>query len=138
MSKNLILLIIILGLVSCYNESKPVVEPPDFLMSEEMVIDVLTDIQLAEGIITHSRRERKTTERDFKDSVYQVIFDHYEITAEQLNKNLDYYNSDVEQMEKMYEKVLENLSKHETEIRMADQKQDSAVIKSDSLSQIED
>ena len=133
MSKNIILIIIILGLNSCYNENKPVVETPDFVMSEEMVIDILTDIQLAEGIITNSRLGKTTVKRDFKDSVYQVIFDHYEITAEQLTKNLDYYNSDVEKMEKMYEKVLENLSVHETEIRITDKKQDSLINKSDSL-----
>lgn len=134
MSKNLILLLIVFGLSSCYTENKPTIEAPDFLMSEELLIDILTDLQLAEGIISHSRLGKTSINRDFKDSIYQVIFDHYNITAEQLNENMDYYNNDLEQMEKMYEQVLTNLSKYETEIMVEAKKQDSVLIKQDSVS----
>lgn len=134
MTKNLILFLIVLGLSSCYTENKPTIKAPDFLMSEELVVDILTDLQLAEGIITYSRLGKTSIKRDFKDSIYQVIFNHYEITAEQLNENLDYYNNDLEQMEKMYEQVLINLSKYESEIMLEEKKQDTVAIKEDTVS----
>ncbi|MEJ2596018.1 MAG: DUF4296 domain-containing protein [bacterium] len=98
-------------------------------MSEEVIINMLTDIQLAEGIIVDQRSAKTNVSRSFKDSLYQVIFDHYQVTAQELNENLDYYNNNPEQMEDIYEEVLSRLSQKETEIRMAKQPVDSAAQK---------
>ncbi len=133
MLKNLFLLLIVVGLSSCYTENKPTIDPPESLMSEKLVIEILTDLQLAEGIISHNRLGKTSTKRSFKDSIYQVVFDNYQITAEQLYENLDYYNNDAEQMEKMYEQVLTNLSKYESEIMLEEKKQDSVLIKEDTV-----
>lgn len=133
MFRNLILLLIIIGLSSCYTENKSIIKAPESLMSEELVIEILTDLQLAEGIISHSRLGKTSIKREFKDSIYQVVFDHYEITAEQLNENLDYYNHDLEHMEKMYEQVLTNLSKYESEIMLEENEQDTVLIKEDTV-----
>ena len=133
MFKNLIYLLLVLALSSCYTENKPATEPPESLLSKELVIELITDLQLAEGIISNNRLDKTLTKRDFKDSIYQVIFEHYQITAEQMKENLDYYNNDPEQMEKMYEQVLTNLSKYESEIIVKEVNQDTVLIKKDTV-----
>jgi hypothetical protein len=100
----------------CYNENKVVAEPPDPLLTEEQMIEILTDIQIAEAIIANNRVQRTNTEQHYKDSLYQVIFDNYKLTSKEINANIDYYNTDPNQMEKIYEKVLSNLSKRQSEI----------------------
>ncbi len=129
MTKLFSFIFIALLLSSCYTENKPEVKPPEKLLSEDIIIDILTDIQLAEGIIVNRRSSKTTVPKSFKDSIYQVIFDHYQITARELNENLDYYNNDPEQMEEIYEEVLSRLSQKETEIRIANQPVDSAAQK---------
>ena len=74
--------IILLVLGSCYHENKPEPTPPDQLMPESQVIDVLTNLQLAEGIISYKRLGKTNVSREFKDSVYQIIFDRYGISSE--------------------------------------------------------
>ena len=115
----------LLYLVSCYTENKPEVNPPDKLMPEAMIVDVLTDLQLAEGIIANQRSGKTSPTKEFKDSLYQIIFDRYDITSSELNENLDYYNSDPEHMEKIYEEVLSRLSQKETEIKIASKPADT-------------
>jgi hypothetical protein len=129
MSRLFSFLFIAVLLTSCYTENRPEVNPPDKLLSEEVIINMLTDIQLAEGIIVDQRSAKTNVSRSFKDSLYQVIFDHYQVTAQELNENLDYYNNNPEQMEDIYEEVLSRLSQKETEIRMAKQPVDSAAQK---------
>ena len=118
-------LFVALLITSCYTENKPSIEVPENLMTEEMIILVLTDLQIAEGVIAHNRLGKAVTDREFKDSIYQVVFDHYEITVDDLNENLDFYNTDIERMEKIYDEVLVNLSKYETEIRLEGKANDS-------------
>ena len=113
---SFVFLLIILS--SCYNERKLTTVPPDPLLTEEQLLDVLTDMQLAEAVITYDRLQKITNKGDFKDTIYSVILKHYNITAEQLNDNLDYYNNDPENMERLYEEVLSNLSTLQSEIQI--------------------
>lgn len=125
MSRNLILIIALFFLGSCYNENKPQSETPASLLSEEKIVEILTDLQLAEAIIATKRLEKANQTKESKDSIYQIVFDHYGITPLQLKENLDYYNTDIEKMETLYEQVLVNLSKQESELQLESRKQDS-------------
>ena len=83
------------------------------------------NIQLAEGVISYQRvlKYRKTS--DFKDSLYSVVLDHYELSLDELNENLDYYNSDPNNMELIYDKVLSKLSRLQSENSVAASKKDT-------------
>lgn len=116
--KQLLLLLIIPFLFSCYHENKVVVEKPDPLFTKEKLTAILTDIQIAEGINSHNRTIKERTNKAYKDSVYQLIFDHYGITSFLLKENINYYNADPAVMEEIYDDVLANLSKIQSEILM--------------------
>lgn len=118
MGKNLFLLSFLIFLISCYNENKPLAEEPDPLFSKNEMVDIMTDVQLAEGIIALQRKENKKKGDDYNDSLFQVVFDHHGITHEQLIENIDFYNLQPKVMEKIMEKVLTKLSMQQTEIEL--------------------
>jgi len=118
MKKILFLLPFFLLLFSCYHENKEKVKEPEPLLSPSKMADILTDIQLAEAIVARERIDKKHTKNDFKDSLYRVVFEHYGITEKQLLENIDYYNSKPKRMEKIYDKVLSNLSRMQTELEV--------------------
>jgi hypothetical protein len=91
-------------------------QQPDPFLTEEQIIEVLTDIQTAEAIMAYNRLQRENTDQEYKDSLFKVVFDHYGLTAEEVNANLHYYNNHPEQMERIYEKVLQNLSQRQSEV----------------------
>lgn len=109
-------MILILITASCYNENKIVADIPDPLLSEDQIVELLTDIQTAEAVMAYNRLQRENTDQHFKDSLFKKVFDHYNLTADEVNENLDYYNNFPGQMEKIYEKVLSNMSKRQSEI----------------------
>lgn len=124
--------LILIGLVlsSCYHENKPEQILPEKLLSEDELVSVMTDLQLAEGVISHQRIKRANGRKDYKDTVYNVILEHYELSLGDLNENFDYYNSDPQNMELLYEKVLSNLSKLQTEVELSSKK--------DTISEVEE
>ncbi len=111
-------------LVSCYHENKEKVQEPDPLFSPAEMAEILTDFQIAESVVARNRIDRKHTEKAYKDSVYRVVFEHYGITKEQLLQNINYYNSNPKKMEKIYDVVLANLSRIQTELEVEMKKEE--------------
>ncbi len=73
------------------------------------MIAVMTDVQIVEGALTYKRTKTKSI-KNYKEPYYNQIFIEYNITANDLKQNLNYYNSDPELMEKIIDQVLENLN----------------------------
>jgi len=101
--------IIIFLFSSCYTENKPSAIIPNNLFSETKMIAVMTDVQIVEGALTYKRTKTKNI-KNYKEPYYNQIFIEYNITANDLKQNLNYYNSDPELMEKIIDQVLENLN----------------------------
>ena len=85
MYKALIFISLIFLLVSCYHENKAEPVAPDPLLSEEQIVELLSDIQTAEAVIAYNRLHRENTDQQFKDSLFKKIFDHYNLSAEEVN-----------------------------------------------------
>jgi mannose/fructose/N-acetylgalactosamine-specific phosphotransferase system component IID len=98
--------------------NKPDTTPPDPLIPKEEMINILTDIYLTEGAIAYHRLQNK--DKKFLEEIspvyYKEIFDKYDIDHKILKENLNYYNSDPKTMESILEKVLENLSRLQSEV----------------------
>ncbi|MCF6171917.1 MAG: DUF4296 domain-containing protein [Bacteroidales bacterium] len=103
-------------LLSCYHENQPEISPPDHLLSEKEMVNILTDVQLAEGAITY-RRTRRIEQQNFRESAYKQVFSTYGINAKILNENLNYYNNNPEKMEQVYDKVLAKLSRIQGQLK---------------------
>ncbi len=108
-------------LFSCYHENKPTAVPPEKLLSEQEMIDILTDVQLIEGALTY-RRTHRIEQKDFREHAYDQVFTKYGITAHILNENLNYYSTNPGNMEMIYEKVLAKLSRMQGELNEKEKK----------------
>ena len=134
MSRIFSFIFILIILTSCYNENKKVPEEPSHFLSEDELVEIMTDVQLAEAILSFDKSHKSAKKEDFKDSVYKVIFNKYNITAEQLTDNITYYNNDPKNMERLFEVVMSNLSQLQSEIQLEAIANDSSV-KNDVLAQ---
>lgn len=137
MIKNTIFLLSVFFIFSsCYHENKIKVEKPEDLISINIMTEIITDIQLAEGIISHNRGIRVNATKRYKDSLYTKVFKNYGISAETFRENINYYHHDPILMEDVYERVLANLSKIQSEVELEakkKQKEEALRIKNDSL-----
>jgi hypothetical protein len=124
MIRTILFILLLPVFFSCYHENQPEVTVPEQLLSEDEMVLIITDIQLAEGALTY-RRTRRVEQQGFRESAYKKIFSNYGITAKILNENVNYYNSDPERMELIYEKVLANLSRMEGELTEGESMADS-------------
>ena len=117
MVNKFLILFIVMMLVSasCYHENHPQVEIPEHQLSKKQMVDILTDVYLAEGAITYHRMNKTLTEEK-SASYFKLIFDEHHITHRILKDNLRYYNATPEEMEKIMEDVLANLSKLQAEV----------------------
>ena len=99
---------------------------PERLLTEQEMIDVMTDVQIIEADINY----QKTEERDQKeqDSVeivpkdyvkmskeyYDQLFEHYDITDSILVQNIRYYADRPEVLERIMDSVMNRLDKEKS------------------------
>jgi hypothetical protein len=133
MFRKISLLFFLITLFSCYHENKEVISEPHKLLSKEQMVDILTDLQLSEGILTY-RRIEKLPVKNYGESLYSKVIEEHHLTREQLQENIDYYNNNPKVMEKIYDEVLARLNKMQTELSLQAAKLDSIQkFKSDSI-----
>lgn len=92
MSKRLFLILTVFFLVSC--DSKPKRTAPSVFLTEPQMVDVMTDVQLMEAIISYKKNVNQKTAY-LKTQGFGTIFAHYGINDSIFKENVKYYN-DVE------------------------------------------
>ncbi len=110
-------LILLILLQSCYHENIPERKKPDRFLTEDSLVLVLADIQLAESAIEY-RRENNIYKTNDPKRFYAYIYKKYNLTPETLKENLDYYNSDPDKMVGIYDKVMAVLTKQQVDIEI--------------------
>ena len=97
---------------------------PDRLLTEQEMIDLMTDVQIIEGDITY----QKTRERELSDSIkiepkdyvklseeyYDQLFEHYGITDSIFRQNIRYYTEQPALLEKIMDSVVKRLTKEQS------------------------
>jgi hypothetical protein len=116
MIRTIIPFFLVILLFSCYRENNAKVVQPQHLIPVDSLTEMITDLQLAEGIIVNNRTQRVNMDKNYKDSLYTLIFQHYGISADIFKENIDYYNNDPKLMEGIYDEVLASLSKMQSKI----------------------
>ncbi len=110
----------VLMLSSCYhvNENEPVI--PDVLLSGSQMVEILTEIQITEAGFSISKN--RINAKELKPEYYDKILQQYGITIQQLKENIDYYHESPKVLEDIYEKVLANLSKIQSDVLLEKEK----------------
>ena len=108
---QILLFLLVFVVVAC---DKPVIPKPEHLIHQDKMIDMLVDIHLAEATYTKFRYDtamKHLTSTDF----YYSILSKYEVPDTVFEKSFLYYASEPKNFEKMYRKVLSQLSEKEQE-----------------------
>lgn len=99
---------------------------PERLLSEQEMIDIMTDVQIIEADINYQKSTERDQEEDSvefvpKDYVsisrdyYNQLFEHYGITDSILSQNMRYYTERPDKLEKIMDSVVQRLTKEKGE-----------------------
>lgn len=122
--KRFSLIILLFVLVTACGGHKDKGFIPDRLLTEQEMIDLMTDVQIIEGDITY----QKTRERELSDSIkikpkdyvklseeyYDQLFEHYGITDSIFRQNIRYYTEQPALLEKIMDSVVKRLTKEQS------------------------
>ncbi len=112
-SKNIFILFIFL-ILSCSLEQKKI-SIPDSIISQDSMVHILTDVHIQEAIMNqYSMEGRHMKINPLKQ--YQLIFDKYNISKERYDSSYQFYLDNPTLLNKIYENVVIELTKKQTEI----------------------
>lgn len=107
--------ILILAVIVVFSCSKPPVKKPVNLIEQDRMIDILVDVHMAEAAF-NSRRYRDTlVERSNSTDFYYSILQKHEVPDSVFERSLVFYASQPRQFERMYRKVMNQLTETEQE-----------------------
>jgi len=110
MSKLLLILsLIFFAFISC---DKLPVEKPENLIKEKKMIEMLVDIHIAEATFNHMRFD-SIVKNSSSANFYYSILEKYEVPDSVFEKSFVFYASSPRDFEKMYRKVMNQLSEIE-------------------------
>jgi hypothetical protein len=109
--KYLALIILFFG-VSCKH---PIPQKPASVWTDEVLIKVLTDIEIADAALTQisiSDSSRNTKGKAY----YKQVFDKYQVNAEAFQTTMDWYAAHPRNLSIVYAAVIDSLSKRQSEV----------------------
>ena len=93
---------------------------PERLLTEEEMIDVMTDMQIIEAQINYQKTldtEEGTKTTDYKamtQSYYDQFFEHYGITDSIFSQNIRYYTEQPEVLQRIMDSVVQRLTREQS------------------------
>ncbi len=125
MSYKPFFLFLLLGLLlsGCYKVNKVTVKKPADLIPKEKMVDLVTQMQIIEGIVVY-HRTRHPDYQNLRKAYYKVLFDRFHVTKEQVKASLDYYNSRGDEMAAIYGEVQKRLSAMQEELNLEKQREE--------------
>lgn len=112
------LFIVIFMVSGC--SSHPKGPPAKGVIGQNRFVDLLVDIHFYEGVFTVTE-DMASYQRDMShDTVdyYQGIFEKHGVTREQFTKSFNYYSYNPSQFERLYNRVIDELSRRVSEAEM--------------------
>jgi hypothetical protein len=106
-------IIIILALGSCYHTVKDPYFNKDLVIPADSMVTLLTDLHLADGVITTVKLKDQSLEH-ISTEYFSAILEKHKIGRDTFKESLRYYAYHTEELDKIYEKVIINLSKIES------------------------
>lgn len=121
MRKYLFLLLFIPFLItSCYRENIPEATFDESLVLPRDTMEmVLLDLHLMEGAWLQEKREDARA-NILPNKYFQVILEKYHITREEFDESMRYYTYHIDEMDEMFEHVINDLGKKESELNVGE------------------
>lgn len=104
----LIVLLAGLAVFSCGHKEK--VRKPEVFLTEQQMIDVLTDTYLIEAELNQMKSEGKDVVL-LQSTYYEQLFEHYDITDSVFKENMNYYSNHLVELERIMDSVMNRFLK---------------------------
>ncbi len=108
MKRILALLLLLTPLLACDRNS-----PPEGVLSEDQMVNVLIDIQLTEGIVS-----ALPVAYDSSQVLYSLmemdVFEKHAVADSTFTKSMIFYLEDAAKMDRIYSRVIDSLTLHES------------------------
>lgn len=111
--RKLLYIFIAITFIACGEKKQEETAVPSEVLSEEAMVDVLTDLQIQEAALTVSMVQDKRAVQD-SSQMYSVYRAH-DITKQQFDESFRYYASKPEKLNAIYEQVVARLNQMQTE-----------------------
>jgi predicted DNA-binding ArsR family transcriptional regulator len=98
-------------LFACGNSDEKI---PENILSENTFKSILKEIHLTEAAFELNKSKGMGKAKNELANSYQNIYSEYAISEEDFKTTLEYYSVNPEKLEKIYDKVLEELTKERT------------------------
>ena len=108
-----------MSIVVCFSlgcSEKPAEPIPGDVLRIEKMTDIMLDVQLIEGGIV-IRKYNKTQRKGQIIDYYKSLYHKHKISKETFENSLKYYTDHPDKLEKIYDGMLERLSKLEAEVQ---------------------
>jgi hypothetical protein len=111
--KNIgILILAILSVFIISSCSKSAIKIPDGIIAKDSMMFIMMDVHIAEsGVKTLNADSTSINNKTY----YEFIFKKYHISEAQFQKSLTFYTNNPELLEEIYTKMIEEMSRKETE-----------------------
>ncbi|MBR5168864.1 MAG: DUF4296 domain-containing protein [Salinivirgaceae bacterium] len=109
--KRFIPIIVLLVLMQCCSRepgSRPEIE-------RDKLVDMLIDIHMTDAYLSYQGRFGKWPKHDDAENAYGFILEKYDVTPAQFMNTMKYYGRHIKEYEQIYNKVIERLTKYQTE-----------------------
>lgn len=116
MKKVLIYSLFLILIFSCYRDDAGKNIMPDYepTLSKEELVDVLTDMHLVQATLKFYQNKGENITKKNEEFHYKIL-KKYNISKKELEENIHYYKHQIDDFNEIYEDVLENLSKLESD-----------------------
>ena len=101
-------LLLLLLVPGCREKQK--VKPPQVLLTEQQMVDVLSDTYLIEAELNQMKSEGKEV-GTLQNTYYEQLFAHYGITDSIFQENMKYYSYHLVELERIMDSVMNRFLK---------------------------
>ncbi|MEA3505856.1 MAG: DUF4296 domain-containing protein [Bacteroidota bacterium] len=111
--KNIVFFLLVVVLLGC-SDSKDNVLPTGVLKSDKMT-EIFTDMQLVEAVLVKKRGKGIDIDA-ITEKYYDVLFEKYDITKDEFDSSVTYYQKNPDALMAIYEDVIIELNKKDRKI----------------------
>lgn len=108
-------LILILFISACSSSEKQKVTKPENLIEETQMAHIVADLGIAESMIRTGANKRDSM-IIFPDSIYQGVFEKYNIDKEQLKQSFKWYINNPKKLESIFNQSITILTQQESNL----------------------
>ncbi|MGE5424674.1 MAG: DUF4296 domain-containing protein [Syntrophothermus sp.] len=115
---SFLLLLIALSQVSCRQKPSHIYAgiPQDSVISEEVMVKMLSDVHLIEGAL-QMERSKGLDPVKLSPQYYKAFFSKYKVSEKRFLSSLEYYKQDQASFIKMYNQVIDTLTQRSQKIK---------------------